>query len=246
MIGHATALGQKAQKARVTEEPISLPPGPASLGDSPGPTGGHPPCRLVLAINLSVRFFGRSPAFPLSPFHLVDKSRALVALARHHAVGRPQPSQAEVRTLLRRTAAQHRVPPSLALAVAEVESGFAPVRISPAGAMGLMQLMPGTAADLGVSHPYDAHENIQGGVLYLARLSSRYRGDLHRVAAAYNAGPGNVSLSGRLRLRGETSDYVAKVLRRFAFYQSLEPRPVRPVLKARSTVGHRGPVNDRD
>jgi soluble lytic murein transglycosylase-like protein len=128
---------------------------------------------VVLAINLSVRFLGRSPAFPLDPFHLIDKSRALASLARHAAIGAGQPTDREIRLLLRRLAPQHKIPPSLALAVAEVESSFIPIRISSAGAMGLMQLMPGTASDLGVGDPYDAAQNARGGVQYLARLSAR-------------------------------------------------------------------------
>jgi soluble lytic murein transglycosylase-like protein len=178
----------------------------------------------ILAINLSVRFFGKSPAFPLSPFHLLDKSRALVALARHSANGVLQPSEREIKILLRQTAGQHRLPASLALAVADVESGFAPVRISPSGAMGLMQLMPGTAADLEVGDPYDARQNIRGGVRYLARLWSRYRSDISRVAAAYNAGPANVPTAGPFRMKSETSAYVAKVRQRSAYYRSLDSK----------------------
>jgi soluble lytic murein transglycosylase-like protein len=177
---------------------------------------------FVLGINLAVRFFGGGNAFPLSPFHLVDKSRALIALARHQAVGDNQPTKNEIRHLLRQTAGQHKVPAALALATAEVESDFMPVRISPAGAMGLMQLMPGTAAGLGVRDPFDARESIHGGVRYLANLWTLYRGDVRRVAAAYNAGPGRVSTSGPLRMSSETSRYVAMVLQRFAAYQPQE------------------------
>jgi soluble lytic murein transglycosylase-like protein len=177
---------------------------------------------FVLGINLAVRFFGRGNAFPLSPFHLVDKSRALVALARHQAVRNNQPTENEIRHLLRQTAGQHKVPAALALATAEVESGFMPIRISPAGAMGIMQLMPGTAADLGVQDPFDARENIHGGVSYLANLWSHYRGDVRRVAAAYNAGPRRVPTSGPLKLKRETSQYVTMVLQRVAAYEPQE------------------------
>jgi len=193
---------------------------------------------VVLGINLAVRFLGRSSPFPLSPFHLADKSRALFALALHRAFGRArQPSEEEMRSLLRRAADQHRVPTSLAMAVAEVESGFIPVRISSAGAMGVMQLMPGTAADLRVDDPYDASQSIQAGVRYLALLASRYPGDWRRVAAAYNAGPANVPRAGPMRLTRETSDYVDRVQRRFVFYRALEhPRPPAGVLNTTSTV----------
>jgi soluble lytic murein transglycosylase-like protein len=83
------------------------------------------------------------------------------------------------------------VPPSLALALAQRESGLNPNAVSSAGAIGVMQLMPSTAAQLGVD-PYDANQNIQGGVSYLAQLYQQF-GDWWTAAAAYNWGPGNVS-----------------------------------------------------
>ena len=177
---------------------------------------------VVLTINLSVRFLGKSAGFPLDPFHLLDKSKALVALAWHAVIGAPQPTEREIRLLLHQLAAHHKIPPSLALAVAEAESGFMPVRISPAGAMGLMQLMPETASDLGVGDPYDARQNAAGGVRYLAQLYSRYQGDIRRVTAAYNAGHGNVPTSGTFRMRRQTSAYVARVQSRIAFYRTLD------------------------
>lgn len=83
------------------------------------------------------------------------------------------------------------VDPSLALEVANVESGFNQNAVSSAGAIGVMQLMPETAADLGVD-PTNLQENIQGGVTYLAQLISEFGGDVSSALAAYNWGPGNV------------------------------------------------------
>ncbi len=179
---------------------------------------------IVLTINLSVRILGKSGSFPLDPFHLLDKSRALIALARHSVFGSPQPTEREIRLLLDQLAAHHKIPASLVFAVAEAESGFMPVRISPAGAMGLMQLMPETASDLGVGDPYEARQNVSGGVRYLAQLYSRYHGDIRRVAAAYNAGQGNVPISGFFRMRRETFNYVARVQHRIGFYESLDAK----------------------
>ena len=89
------------------------------------------------------------------------------------------------------TAQQYGVPPNLALEVALKESGFNQAAISPAGAIGIFQLMPGTAASLGVD-PTDATQNIQGGVQYLGKLLAQF-GDTATALAAYNWGPGNVS-----------------------------------------------------
>lgn len=82
------------------------------------------------------------------------------------------------------------VPPQLALAVANQESGFNQAAVSPAGAIGVMQLMPGTAADLGVN-PTDLTGNVQGGLTYLSQMFQKF-GNWFDALSAYNAGPGNL------------------------------------------------------
>ena len=81
------------------------------------------------------------------------------------------------------------IEPAFVRAIISVESAWYPGAVSDKGAVGLMQLMPGTARDLGAAHPYWIHENIEGGIRYLASLSREFHGDQRLILAAYHAGP---------------------------------------------------------
>ncbi len=114
-------------------------------------------------------------------------------------------------SIIDREAASFSVRPDLVRAVVQVESGFNPRARSPKGAMGLMQLMPGTAATFGVLNPYDPAQNVRGGVAYLRSLLDKY-GDETLALAAYNAGPNAVDRYGTaVPPYRETRDYVNKV-----------------------------------
>ena len=111
------------------------------------------------------------------------------------------------------TAAQkYNIPVNLLKAVAKVESGFDANAVSSCGAQGVMQLMPGTAASLGVQNPFDAEQNIMGGAKYLSQMLDRYNGDAKRALAAYNAGSGNVAKYGGVPPFKETRAYISRVL----------------------------------
>lgn len=104
------------------------------------------------------------------------------------------------------------VDPALVAAVVEVESAFSPLAVSPKGAMGLMQLMPATAAELRVVDPFEPAQNLAGGVRYLKGLLARYDGDVRRALAAYNAGAANVDKHDGVPPYAETRAYVERVL----------------------------------
>jgi membrane-bound lytic murein transglycosylase B len=113
-------------------------------------------------------------------------------------------------------AARHGVPAALVHAVIAAESSGNPCAVSRAGAIGLMQLMPATAAALGVD-PWDAHQNLQGGVAYLGSLLRAYGGDARLALIAYNAGPQHADRvkSGRAVAYHETRRYLEAVARRY-------------------------------
>ena len=119
---------------------------------------------------------------------------------------------AQFQSLIEEHSALNDVSPDLVRAVIQAESAFNPRAKSPKGAMGLMQLMPGTASDFGVSDPYNPAENIRAGVKYLKQLLDKYSGKVELALAAYNAGPGAVKkYGGIVPPYRETRDYVAKI-----------------------------------
>lgn len=113
---------------------------------------------------------------------------------------------------IKKASKRYNISESLISAIIKVESNFKPTAVSKKGALGLMQLMPETAAELGVIDPFDPVENIHGGVRYLRQLLDYFKGDLELALAAYNAGAGMVKKYNSIPPFKETKNYVAKVL----------------------------------
>jgi soluble lytic murein transglycosylase-like protein len=125
----------------------------------------------------------------------------------------PPPPGGDLRALAGDVARRYGLDADLVLAVVAVESGFRPEAVSPKGARGLMQLMPETAAALGVEDALDPGANLDGGARHLSSLVALYGGDLPLALAAYNAGAGAVSRHRGVPPYRETRAYVKKVLR---------------------------------
>jgi hypothetical protein len=123
---------------------------------------------------------------------------------------------AHLEPIIREAAQIYQLPPSLIRAVIKVESNFVHLAVSPKGAMGLMQLMPGTALFLGVEEPFNPRDNIHGGCRYLRMLIDEFGGSLPLALAAYNAGPQRVVDSGfKVPEIRETQDFLTQVIGRY-------------------------------
>lgn len=129
------------------------------------------------------------------------------------------PTERDYDHLILQVARQYEVEPGLVKAVIAAESNFRPHAVSRVGAQGLMQLMPATAADLGVERPFGVVENIDGGVRYLRAMLDRF-GDVVRALAAYNAGPGAVDRYRGVPPYAETRAYIKRVLEYHRRYQA--------------------------
>ena len=122
---------------------------------------------------------------------------------------------ADLNEVINEASGRYRLDPDLVNSVIKAESGFNTHAVSPKGAQGLMQLMPGTASQLGVPNAFDPQSNVEGGTRYLRELLERYNFDVVKALAAYNAGPQRVERFGGVPPYRETRAYVARIVKDF-------------------------------
>lgn len=153
--------------------------------------------------------------------HVVDfieEAEPAKVIATPVTVAEPTPKPTVTpREVIAEMAAQYGLPEKFVASVARAESAYTQTAVSPKGAIGVMQLMPGTAKELGVD-PTDVRQNIEGGTRLLRELLIQYQNDpdqVRKALAAYNAGPGAVARHGGVPPYRETQNYVEKVLRTY-------------------------------
>jgi len=149
-------------------------------------------------------------------------------------------SPVDLNQVVNSASGKYRLDPDLVNSVIKAESGFNVRAVSPKGAQGLMQLMPGTASQLGVPNAFDPQANVEGGTRYLRELLERYNFDLIKALAAYNAGPRRVERFGGVPPYDDTRAYVARIVRDFnkkkLAQKSVQARPATQSKGAASQV----------
>jgi hypothetical protein len=152
--------------------------------------------------------FEAVPDQPVTPLNTQSSQKPV-----QHA--QPVQRPIDLNEVIRSASGTYRLDPDLVNSVIRAESGFNVRAVSPKGAQGLMQLMPGTASQLGVRNTFDPQANVEGGTRYLRELLERYNFDLIKALAAYNAGPHRVEQYGGVPPYYETKAYVARIVRDF-------------------------------
>ena len=158
---------------------------------------------------------GGARQLPNSDLENITKSVPLNSLTKPSAAPELEirNEKSEISASIRKAARRYDLPTSLIRAVVQAESSYQVQAVSPAGAQGLMQLMPATAKELGVKDPFDIDQNIDGGARYLRNMLDRFDGDIRLALSAYNAGPGTVAKYNGNVPYPETRQYVERVLR---------------------------------
>ncbi len=169
------------------------------------------------------------------------RSPLLAKYARNGAPGEsvvPESGSVDLNEVVNSASQRYWLDPDLVNSVIKAESGFNVRAVSPKGAQGLMQLMPGTASQLGVPNAFDPAANVEGGTKYLRELLERYNFDLVKALAAYNAGPLRVEQFGGVPPYYETRAYVARVVRDFNKKKAAKEQAARQTAPSKKSSTH--------
>jgi soluble lytic murein transglycosylase-like protein len=156
-----------------------------------------------------------------------------------------RPAKADLASIIGDASTRSRIDADFIASVIRAESGNNPRAVSRKGAQGLMQLMPQTAATLGVKDSFDPAENVDGGVRYLRELLLRYNGDAAKALAAYNAGPQRVQQYGGVPPYSETRAYVTRVITDYNRKKTSQVKPTRSSAVASNKTGTQQDTVDR-
>lgn len=218
---------------------VAAPPSPVALAAAPSsalvPTPAAVPEATPAAAPVMPAVQPTTPAFALAtaptiaPAAPARTPQAPAALAEFRLPVVPQPptelpSRSPFLPLIREASEYYSIPFELLLALVKVESNFNAQAISRKGAIGLVQLMPETAAELGVTDLFDPRQNVFAGARYLRMLINEFEGQVALALAAYNAGAGSVRRAGGIPAIQETQAYVPAVLSAYRGYQSASAR----------------------
>lgn len=192
--------------------------------------------------------FEAAPPEPTSGLHSASVSNSAPG-SRVSGPGISVRSAADLSSVVNEASGRYQLDPDLVNSVIKAESDFNPHAVSPKGAQGLMQLMPGTASQLGVPNTFDPAANVEGGTKYLRELLEKYNFDLVKALAAYNAGPQRVERFGGVPPYYETRAYVARIVKDFnrkkiarqkaAASKSGTTKPAAATASAKSSSGSR-------
>jgi soluble lytic murein transglycosylase-like protein len=180
-----------------------------------------------------IEHFEAAPDLPVSSPPLTSNSARPSPFTAATPNTASKPSLDEV---INQASGRYRLDPDLVNSVIKAESGFNVRAVSPKGAQGLMQLMPGTASQLGVPNAFDPRANVEGGTKYLRELLERYNFDMVKALAAYNAGPQRVEQFGGVPPFYETRAYVARVVRDFNKKKVAQEKAAKSSAKNASTA----------
>jgi len=183
------------------------------------------------------------PVSDSAPDSAAPRAGSFVRNAKNRPQGFPAQSYRDLNEVVNEASGRYRLDPDLVNSVIKAESGFNVRAVSPKGAQGLMQLMPGTASQLGVPNAFDPQANVEGGTRYLRELLERYNFDLVKALAAYNAGPQRVEQFGGVPPFHETRAYVARIVKDFNKKKTAQQKAVAAAHKSTPTERGTGARN---